>query len=79
MVVGGGPTGVELAGAIADIARQALAKDFMAIDTTKARVILFEGSDRVLGTFAEDLSESAKKQLEELGEALRAAEHVKAL
>lgn len=67
VVVGGGPTGVELAGAIADIARQALAKDFMAIDTTKARVILFEGSDRVLGTFAEDLSESAKKQLEELG------------
>ena len=67
VVVGGGPTGVELAGAIADIARQALAKDFMAIDTTKARVILFEGSDRVLGTFDEDLSESAKKQLEELG------------
>jgi NADH dehydrogenase len=67
VVVGGGPTGVELAGAIADIARQALAKDFKAIDTTKARVLLFEGSDRVLGTFAKDLSESAKRQLEELG------------
>lgn len=67
VIVGGGPTGVELAGAVADIARQALAKDFMAIDTTKSRVILFEGSDRVLGTFPEDLSESAKKQLEELG------------
>lgn len=67
VIVGGGPTGVELAGAIADIARQALKKDFKAIDTTKARVMLFEGSDRVLGTFAKDLSESAKKQLEELG------------
>jgi NADH:ubiquinone reductase (H+-translocating) len=52
VVVGGGPTGVELAGAIADIARQALAKDFMAIDTKKTKVVLFEGSDRVLGTFA---------------------------
>ena len=67
VVVGGGPTGVELAGAIADIARFALAKDFKAIDTTKAHVMLFEGSDRVLGTFAEDLSESAKRQLEDLG------------
>ena len=71
VVVGGGPTGVELAGAIADIARQALAKDFKAIDTRKARVILFEGSDRVLGTFAKDLSESAKSQLEDLGVEVR--------
>jgi NADH dehydrogenase len=67
VVVGGGPTGVELAGAIADIARQALANDFKAIDTRKAKVMLFEGSDRVLGTFAADLSESAKEQLEDLG------------
>lgn len=71
VVVGGGPTGVELAGAIADIARQALAKDFMAIDTRKAKVILFEGSDRVLGTFARDLSDSAKSQLESLGVQVR--------
>lgn len=71
VVVGGGPTGVELAGAIAGIARQALAKDFMAIDTRKANVILFEGSDRVLGTFAKDLSESAKTQLEDLGVEVR--------
>jgi NADH dehydrogenase len=71
VVVGGGPTGVELAGAIADIARQALAKDFKAIDTRKARVILFEGSDRVLGTFAKDLSDSAKSQLESLGVEVR--------
>lgn len=67
VVVGGGPTGVELAGAIAGIARQALAKDFRAIDTRKASVMLFEGSDRVLGTFAADLSESAKTQLESTG------------
>ncbi|MGB7208575.1 MAG: NAD(P)/FAD-dependent oxidoreductase [Pyrinomonadaceae bacterium] len=67
VVVGGGPTGVELAGAIADIARMALAKDFKVIDTTKARVLLFEGSDRVLGTFHEKLSASAKKQLEDIG------------
>ncbi len=67
VVVGGGPTGVELAGAIAGIARQALAKDFNAIDTRKATVMLFEGSDRVLGTFAADLSESAKTQLESTG------------
>ena len=67
VVIGGGPTGVELAGAIADIARQALKNDFKAIDTTKARVMLIEGSDRVLGTFASDLSESAKEQLESLG------------
>ena len=71
VVVGGGPTGVELAGAIADIARQALAKDFKAIDTRKARVVLFEGSDRVLGTFASDLSDSAKSQLEDLGVEVR--------
>lgn len=71
VVVGGGPTGVELAGAIADIARQALAKDFKAIDTRSARVLLFEGSDRVLGTFASDLSESAKSQLEQIGVEVR--------
>jgi NADH dehydrogenase len=71
VIVGGGPTGVELAGAVADIARLALAKDFKAIDTRKARVMLFEGSDRVLGTFAKDLSESAKSQLEDLGVEVR--------
>lgn len=71
VVVGGGPTGVELAGAIAGIARQALAKDFKAIDTRNAHVVLFEGSDRVLGTFAKELSDSAKEQLEELGVEVR--------
>jgi NADH:ubiquinone reductase (H+-translocating) len=71
VVVGGGPTGVELAGAIGDIARMALKNDFRAIDTTKARVILFEGTDRVLGTYPKDLSESAKRQLESIGVEVR--------
>ncbi len=69
-IVGGGPTGVELAGAIAGIARQALAQDFKAIDTTTARVMLLEGSTRILGAFAEDLSLKAEEQLTELGVAV---------
>lgn len=71
VVVGGGPTGVELAGAVAGIARQALAIDFKAIDTRKARVILFEGSDKILGTFGHHLSASAKSQLESTGVEVR--------
>ena len=67
VVVGGGATGVELAGAIAGIARQALAKDFKAIDTRKARVVLYEGGDRILNTFSPELSTRAKKDLEDLG------------
>lgn len=66
-VVGGGPTGVELAGAIADLARMALAKDFKAIDTRKARVRLYEGSPRILGSYSEGTSQRARQQLEELG------------
>jgi NADH dehydrogenase len=71
VVVGGGPTGVELAGAVADIARQAMAKDFKMIDTRKARVVLFEGGSRVLAAFPEDLSRKAKAQLEDLGVEVR--------
>lgn len=66
-VVGGGPTGVELAGAIADLARLALARDFKAIDTTKACVRLYEGTERVLGTFSEESSRRVEQQLQELG------------
>jgi NADH:ubiquinone reductase (H+-translocating) len=66
-IVGGGPTGVELAGAIADLARMALAKDFKAIDTRQARVRLFEGGPRVLAGFSEESSRRARRQLEELG------------
>lgn len=71
VIVGGGPTGVEMAGAIAEIARFTLAKDFRHIDPTSARIILIEGSDRILGGFTPDLSESAKKQLESLGVEVR--------
>ncbi len=67
IVVGGGATGVELAGAIAGIARQALAKDFKLIDTKRALVQLFEGGDRILTMFSPDLSAHAKKDLEDLG------------
>lgn len=67
VVVGGGATGVELAGAIAGIARTALAKDFKAIDTKKAKVNLYEGADRILNSFSPDLSAHAKKDLEDLG------------
>ncbi len=70
-VVGGGPTGVELAGAIADIARRAMASDFKAIRTAEARVTIYEGAARVLGAYPETLSRKAEKQLEELGVELR--------
>lgn len=66
-VIGGGATGVEIAGAIAGIAREALAKDFNLIDTRRALVMLFEGGDRILNTFHPALSERAKKDLEDLG------------
>lgn len=67
VIVGGGATGVELAGAIAGIARVALAKDFKAIDTKTARVLLYEGADRILNSFSPELSEHAKQDLEDLG------------
>lgn len=66
-IVGGGPTGVELAGAIAGIARHTLTEDFKLIDTRKARVLLFEHSPHVLRTFAETLSQTAEQNLRELG------------
>src|ERR1043165_2615383 len=67
VIIGGGPTGVEMAGAIAEIARETLARDFRHIDPSTARVILVEGEKRVLSAFPEDLSASALKQLQELG------------
>ena len=67
VVIGGGPTGVEMAGAIAEISRYTLAKDFRHIDPSKARVILIEGAPRLLAAYPADLSESARKQLVELG------------
>lgn len=67
VIVGGGPTGVELAGTIAELARDTLSGDFRHIDTQKARVALVEGSDRILANYPEDLSEYAKRSLENLG------------
>ncbi|HEY3662565.1 MAG TPA: NAD(P)/FAD-dependent oxidoreductase [Chthoniobacterales bacterium] len=67
VIIGGGPTGVEMAGAIAEIARKTLARDFRHIDPSTARVILVEGDKRVLSGFPEDLSASALSQLKELG------------
>src|SRR5882672_5680228 len=67
VIIGGGPTGVEMAGAIAEISRYTLAKNFRHIDPSQARVILIEGGARLLAAYPPDLSESAQKQLAELG------------
>src|SRR6187402_2139099 len=67
VVVGGGPTGVELAGALGEIANDTLRKDFRSINPPDARILLVEGVDRVLPTYPEKLSHSAAKQLERLG------------
>ncbi len=71
VIIGGGPTGVEMAGAIAEISRHTLAKDFRHIDPSQARVILIEGEPRLLAAYPEDLSASARKQLEDLGVEVR--------
>ncbi len=70
-VVGAGPTGVELAGALAEIARHALAKDFREIDPADARVLLLEGGERVLPPYPPKLSAKAQRQLERLGVEVR--------
>jgi len=71
VVIGGGPTGVEMAGAIAEISRHTLAKDFRHINPSEARVILIEGEPRLLAAYPEDLSVSARKQLVDLGVEVR--------
>jgi NADH dehydrogenase len=76
VIVGAGPTGVELAGALSEIARHALAKDFRHIDPAQASVILLEGSPRVLPSFVESLSESARRQLAHLGVDVRTGQIV---
>ena len=65
VVVGGGPTGVELAGALGEIGLHTLANDFRSIDPTQVRVVLCEGLDRVLNTYPPKLSEAAKQSLEQ--------------
>jgi NADH dehydrogenase len=76
VVIGGGPTGVEMAGAIAELAKRALAADFRAIDPRCARIILIEATPRVLTSFDEGLSEAARRSLEQLGVELRLGEAV---
>jgi NADH dehydrogenase len=67
VVIGGGPTGVELAGAISDIAKLYMKHDFRHIDPTKARVMILEGGPRILAAYPEDLSRKAVEQLNDLG------------
>src|SRR3989454_9415680 len=67
VVVGGGPTGVELAGTLAEIARHVLKNEFHTIDPKRARIVLLEGGPRVLPAYPEDLSRSAEEQLRHLG------------
>ncbi len=67
VIVGGGPTGVELAGAIAELAHQNLPEEYRHIDTRRARVVLIEAGPRILPSFAEDLSAYAHRSLERLG------------
>ena len=71
VVVGGGPTGVELAGVLPQIARRGLREDFRRVDTTTTRVLLLEGGPRVLPTFPEKLSVVARRDLEALGVEVR--------
>jgi len=76
VVIGGGPTGVELAGAVSDIARLYMRRDFRHINPAMAKVLLIEGSPRVLATFPPDLSAKAQKQLEDIGVEVQVNRHV---
>lgn len=71
IVIGGGPTGVELAGTLAEIARHTLTDEFRAIDPARARVLLLEGGSRILNTYPEVLSAKAARQLQKLGVEVR--------
>ena len=78
-VIGGGPTGVEMAGTLAEIARQTLPGEFRRIDPASARVLLVEGSPRVLQAMPEDLSRRAAEQLQQLGVEVRTDSRVMAI
>ncbi len=79
VIIGGGPTGVELAGAFAELARTVLPRDFRRIDPAQARIILVEGSPFVLSNFPHELSQSACRQLAHLGVQVRTSTRVKNL
>src|SRR5262249_14492850 len=76
VIVGGGPTGVELAGAMVEIARHALPREYQHIDTRAARVVLLEGGPRVLGSWSPALSARAEAQLRRLGVEVRTGARV---
>ena len=67
VIIGGGPTGVEMAGAIAGLAKRILVRDFRHIDPRSARIVLIEGQDRLLSAFPEDLAMAARRSLDRLG------------
>ena len=79
VVIGGGPTGVETAGAIAELAKKALARDYRQINPQCARIVLIEAAPRLLGAFPEDLSEHARCALAKLGVEVRLGKAVKAI
>ena len=76
IIIGGGPTGVELAGAISDIARLYMTRDFRHIDPSMANVLILEGSPHILGAYPEDLQRSAVEQLAKIGVTCRTGAHV---
>ena len=77
LIVGGGPTGVEMAGAFAELARTVLKRDFRRIDPSQAKIILIEGAPNVLSFLPADLAQSATRQLEHLGVHVRTSIRVK--
>ncbi len=79
VVIGAGPTGAEMAGSMAEIARRGMAMNFRRIDTREARVILVEGVDRVLPSYAPELSAKARAQLESIGVEVRTGSRVTAI
>jgi NADH dehydrogenase len=79
VIIGGGPTGVELAGAFAELARTVLTKEFRRIDPSKAKIILIEGAPKILSHLPPDLSESAVRQLRNLGVEVRTSAMVKTI
>jgi NADH dehydrogenase len=79
VVIGGGPTGVELAGAIAELSRFVLGRDFRSIDPREAKVILIEAGPRILPSFSQGLSQSAVEQLQEIGAEVRTGMRVVAI
>ncbi len=76
VIIGGGPTGVELSGAISDIARLYMTNNFRHIDPSKAQVLILEGSSKILGMYPEDLQAKAREQLNALGVNIRTDAHV---